>query len=55
MFIFKNAKYTVSKVSVPQCYSKSKDEFFVDDLSGKNVRVFDNAKDAKTWAQRRCS
>lgn len=43
-------KYKIKKVSIRQDNSGNfKDEFFVDDMSGKNIRVFSTLSEAEKF------
>lgn len=52
MLVFKCGGYRVEKVSIRQDYRTSRMQFFVDDLSGNNLRVFNTLGEAKTWITR---
>lgn len=49
MRVYETAKYVVEKVAIPQTPGFSKDEFFVDDRTGKNHWVAKSLDEAKKW------
>lgn len=49
MIIFKFKNWRVDKVQIPQTRTNNRDEFFVDDVTGKNHYVAKSLYEAKRW------
>lgn len=49
MEVFKNKDWKIEKVNIPQTQGSSKEEFFVDDHTGKNWAVCKSLDEAMKW------
>ncbi len=49
MIVYRKNNFVIDKCKINQCHNTSINEFFVDDLHGKNHRVFKNIDAAKKW------
>lgn len=49
MRVFEFGNWRVEKVAIAQTRTSSRDEFFVDDLTGKNHYVAKSLDEAKQW------
>ncbi len=49
MIVFTSGNWRVDKASIPQTPGSSRMQFFVDDKTGKNWRVFNTLEECKVW------